>query len=82
MLESCWSIINIDCVDPLGHTALLMAINNENMEIVDLLLENKVGIIIAFWLPDFCALSVLFCTQGGISLYSFNITKASLGFSD
>ena len=34
--------INIDCVDPLGRTALLMAIDNENLEMVELLLENKV----------------------------------------
>ena len=34
--------INIDCVDPLGRSALLMAIDNENLEMVDLLLENKV----------------------------------------
>ena len=35
--------INIDCVDPLGRTALLMGIDNENLEIVELLLENKVS---------------------------------------
>ena len=34
--------INIDCVDPLGRTALLMAIDNENLEMVEVLLENKV----------------------------------------
>ena len=42
MLESSGSVINIGCVDPLGRTALLMAIDNENMEMVELLLENKV----------------------------------------
>ena len=42
MLESSEGNINIDCVDPLGRTALLMAIDNENMEMVELLLENKV----------------------------------------
>ena len=46
MLQSCGSIINIDCVDPLGRTALLMAIDNENMEMVELLLENKVLLLI------------------------------------
>jgi len=42
MLQSSGSVINIGCVDPLGRTALLMAIDNENMEMVELLLENKV----------------------------------------
>ena len=36
------SSINIDCVDPLGRTALLMAIDNENLEMIELLLEHKV----------------------------------------
>lgn len=31
--------INVDCVDPLGRSALLMAIDNENLEMVELLLE-------------------------------------------
>ena len=44
MLESSGNTINIDCVDPLGRTALLMAIDNENLEMVELLLENKVAI--------------------------------------
>ena len=44
MLESSGNTINIDCVDPLGRTALLMAIDNENLEMVELLLENKVDI--------------------------------------
>ncbi|XP_023336908.1 transient receptor potential-gamma protein [Eurytemora carolleeae] len=43
MLENCKDTgqINIDCVDPLGRSALLMAIDNENLEMVELLLENK-----------------------------------------
>ena len=46
MLESCKEgQINIDCVDPLGRSALLMAIDNENLEMVELLLENKVRLI-------------------------------------
>ena len=45
MLESSGNTINIDCVDPLGRTALLMAIDNENLEMVELLLENKVGML-------------------------------------
>ena len=45
MLESTGHIINIDCVDPLGRTALLMAIDNENLEMVELLLENKVILV-------------------------------------
>lgn len=34
--------ININCVDPLGRSALLMAIDNENLEMVELLINNKV----------------------------------------
>ena len=36
-------VLNINCCDPLGRSALLMAIDNENLEMVDLLLENKVS---------------------------------------
>ena len=42
MLESCGDSININCIDPLGRTALLMAIDNENLEMIELLLEFKV----------------------------------------
>ena len=44
MLDNCKGTgqLNIDCVDPLGRSALLMAIDNENLEMVELLLENKV----------------------------------------
>ena len=42
MLESTTTIINMNCRDPLGRSALLMAIDNENMEMLELLLENKV----------------------------------------
>ena len=42
MLEDTSLVINMNCTDPLGRTALLMAIDNENMEILELLLENKV----------------------------------------
>lgn len=34
--------ININCVDPLGRSALLMAIDNENLEMVELLIINHV----------------------------------------
>nr|XP_023022670.1 transient receptor potential-gamma protein-like [Leptinotarsa decemlineata] len=34
--------ININCVDPLGRSALLMAIDNENLEMVELLIEHRV----------------------------------------
>ncbi|XP_011684568.1 PREDICTED: transient receptor potential-gamma protein [Wasmannia auropunctata] len=34
--------INVNCVDPLGRSALLMAIDNENLEMVDLLIQHKV----------------------------------------
>ena len=62
MLEDPTNILNINCMDPLGwgrlrhhfftqninfrRTALLMAIDNENMEMLELLLENKVGLVI------------------------------------
>lgn len=42
MLESSGESININCIDPLGRTALLMAIDNENLEMIELLLEFKV----------------------------------------
>lgn len=34
--------INVNCVDPLGRTALLMAIDNENLEMVELLINHNV----------------------------------------
>ncbi|XP_037048005.1 transient receptor potential-gamma protein isoform X3 [Bradysia coprophila] len=34
--------ININCVDPLGRSALLMAIDNENLEMVELLINFSV----------------------------------------
>lgn len=34
--------MNINCVDPLGRSALLMAIDNENLEMVELLIEYRV----------------------------------------
>lgn len=34
--------LNINCVDPLGRSALLMAIDNENLEMVELLIEHQV----------------------------------------
>ncbi|TSX58286.1 Short transient receptor potential channel 4 [Bagarius yarrelli] len=34
--------ININCIDPLGRTALLIAIENENLEIIELLLSFNV----------------------------------------
>ncbi|XP_058125966.1 transient receptor potential-gamma protein [Anopheles coustani] len=36
------SHININCVDPLGRSALLMAIDNENLEMVELLINHRV----------------------------------------
>ena len=48
-------LLDINCCDPLGRTALLMAIDNENLEIIDMLLENKVIFVVKFksmFLPD------------------------------
>ena len=42
MLDSFGENININCIDPLGRTALLMAIDNENLEMIELLLDHKV----------------------------------------
>ena len=36
--------ININCVDPLGRTALLIAIENENIEMIEMLLASNVEI--------------------------------------
>ncbi|XP_041357124.1 short transient receptor potential channel 4-like [Gigantopelta aegis] len=36
--------ININCVDPLGRTALLIAIENENIEMIELLLSYNVEV--------------------------------------
>ncbi|XP_006879598.1 PREDICTED: short transient receptor potential channel 4 isoform X4 [Elephantulus edwardii] len=36
--------ININCIDPLGRTALLIAIENENLELIELLLSFNVYI--------------------------------------
>ncbi|KAK7882965.1 hypothetical protein WMY93_029139 [Mugilogobius chulae] len=36
--------ININCVDPLGRTALLIAIENENLEMIELLLNFDVHV--------------------------------------
>ncbi|XP_030648073.1 short transient receptor potential channel 4a [Chanos chanos] len=36
--------ININCIDPLGRTALLIAIENENLEIIELLLSYNVHV--------------------------------------
>lgn len=32
---------NINCLDPLGRTALIVSIENENMEMIDMLLSQK-----------------------------------------
>ncbi|KAJ1366541.1 anthranilate synthase component I [Parelaphostrongylus tenuis] len=34
--------VNINCVDPLGRSALLIAIENENTEMIELLLDNNI----------------------------------------
>ncbi|KAJ7995720.1 hypothetical protein DPEC_G00247520 [Dallia pectoralis] len=36
--------VNINCIDPLGRTALLIAIENENLEIIELLLTYNVHV--------------------------------------
>jgi transient receptor potential cation channel subfamily C member 4 len=35
---------NLNCVDPLGRTALLSAIENENFELIELLLEEGIEV--------------------------------------
>ena len=39
-------VLDINCCDPLGRSALLMAIDNENLEIIELLLDNKVRMVL------------------------------------
>ena len=34
--------IDVNCVDPLGRSGLLMGIDNENLEMVELLIEYRV----------------------------------------
>ncbi|XP_033119925.1 short transient receptor potential channel 4-like isoform X2 [Anneissia japonica] len=36
--------ININCVDPLGRTALMIAIQNENIEVTELLLRHNIHV--------------------------------------
>lgn len=45
--------ININCVDPLGRSALLMAIDNENLDMVELLINYKVKTKLSFQWLDF-----------------------------
>ena len=40
--------LDINCCDPLGRTALLMAIDNENLEIIEMLIDNKVSYPLMF----------------------------------
>ena len=42
MLETEGNVIDLGSVDPLGRSALLMGIDNENLDMVELLLEHKV----------------------------------------
>ena len=35
--------INLNCLDPLGRSALLIAIDNENLEVMELLLDHGVA---------------------------------------
>ena len=38
------SNLNVNCVDPLGRTALLIAIENENIEMIELLLAQNIEV--------------------------------------
>ncbi|XP_055958673.1 transient receptor potential-gamma protein isoform X2 [Patella vulgata] len=44
LLQSSSNGININCVDPLGRSALLVAIENENIEMIELLLQYNVEV--------------------------------------
>lgn len=35
---------SIDCVDPMGRSALITAVDNENMDMLQMLLENGVQV--------------------------------------
>ena len=43
MIGHC-SSLNINCVDPLGRTALQIAIENENIEMIELLLSHNIEV--------------------------------------
>ena len=42
------NILDIDCQDPLGRSALVISIENENLEMMQLLLENGIAIKVLF----------------------------------
>lgn len=45
MVDDEWSRsrdFNVNCVDPLGRSAVMIAIENENLEILKILIENAV----------------------------------------
>jgi len=37
-------VLSSDCVDPLGRSAIIMAIENENYELIQLLLHHNVKV--------------------------------------
>ena len=43
------SIFDIDCVDPLGRTGLVIAIENENIELIQYLLESGINPKVSFF---------------------------------
>ena len=43
------SIFDIDCVDPLGRTGLVIAIENENIELIQYLLESGISPKVGFF---------------------------------
>ena len=48
-------IFDINCVDPLGRSALVIAIENENLAMIHLLLENGIEIKVCFKTSTFYA---------------------------
>ena len=43
------SIFDIDCVDPLGRSGLVIAIENENIELIQYLLESGINPKVSFF---------------------------------
>jgi ankyrin repeat protein len=45
---------SIDCTDPMGRSALITAVDNENMEMLQMLLENGVQVKVSHPLSYSC----------------------------
>ena len=62
--------LDINCCDPLGRTALLMAIDNENLEIIEMLIDNKVSYSLIF---NIFAHNVSIWWEVDLTFYHFDV---------